>query len=87
MGLQGISELIKCFLALSHQLRPRIRLREAPSMIELFIHYMAPLMFLGLIVFMVIGYPGGIQARRGRPVLRLHRDRARRRSRRTFSAI
>ena len=26
-------------------------------MIELFIHYMAPLMFLGLIVFMVIGFP------------------------------
>ena len=26
-------------------------------MIDLLIHYMAPLMFLGLIFFMVIGYP------------------------------
>ena len=26
-------------------------------MIDLLIHYMAPLMFVGLIVFMVIGYP------------------------------
>ena len=26
-------------------------------MTELLIHYMAPLMFVGLIVFMVIGYP------------------------------
>ena len=57
LGLQGISEIIKCVLALTHELRARVRLREAAAMIELLTHYMAPLMFVGLIFFMVIGYP------------------------------
>ena len=39
------------------RLCPRVRLRETAAMIDLLIHYMAPLMFVGLIFFMVIGYP------------------------------
>ena len=39
------------------ELRPRVCLRETAAMIELLTEYMAPLMFVGLIVFMVIGYP------------------------------
>src|ERR1700755_1753585 len=41
-----------------HQLRARIRLREAGAMILGWVHdNLAPLMFGGLIVFMLIGYP------------------------------
>ena len=41
-------------------------------MIDLIKHNMAPLMFGGLVVFLIIGYPGGFFARSGRIVFRLH---------------
>ena len=56
MALQGISEIIKRVAALEHRDRGRIPVREAAAM-SFSRDNMAPLMFGGMILFMLIGYP------------------------------
>ena len=63
--------------ARSTDYQSRVRLREAAAMIDFVTHNMAPLMFAGLIVVHADRLSGGVLARGGRPVLRLHRHRAR----------
>ena len=55
--LQGIAEIIKCVAGAHHRLCPRIRLREAGAMIDLLRENMAPVLFGGLVLFLLIGYP------------------------------
>ena len=57
LALQGISELIKRIAALNDSYRLEYQIRDAAAMIEFVRSNMAPLMFAGLIVFMLFGYP------------------------------
>ena len=57
MALQGISEIIKRIAALEHVIEHGIQVREAAAMIAFVRDNMAPLMFGGMILFMLIGYP------------------------------
>ena len=57
MALQGISELIKRVEALDPSSPAAIRVREAAAMIHFVRENMAPLMFGGMILFMLVGYP------------------------------
>ena len=56
MALQGVSEIIKRIAALEHRHRSRVHVREAAAM-SFVRDNMAPLMFGGMILFMLIGYP------------------------------
>ena len=77
MALQGISELIKRIAALTDSYRLEYQLRDAAAMIEFVRSNMAPLMFGGLIVFMLFGYPAAFSVAAVGLAVRLHRHRAR----------
>ena len=55
LALQGISEIIKRIAALTGHRALDRQIRKAAAVIAF--HLMAPVMFAGLIVFMLIGYP------------------------------
>ena len=61
----------------SRRAPPTWRAAESTSERAVLIANMAPLMFAALVVFLLLGYPGRVLARRQRPVLRLRRHRAR----------
>ncbi len=70
MALQGISEIIKRIQALVHARARAVRVREAAAMMSFVIHNMAPLMFAGLVIFLLIGYPAAFSLAAVRIVLR-----------------
>ncbi len=57
MALQGISEMIKRIAALEHVIDIEFKYEKPRSMIAFVRDNMAPLMFGGMIIFMLIGYP------------------------------